>query len=161
MIFCLMLFTVECFVRSILLSTNHITTCTIDFTVFLNDLLILKCSLCLMGFFYSCMNGSFQIRNMILEFLVVQQVMLWKISSVQTSLLWMMCSEECGPYDGFSPDALKCCPLHNRVPVFWHWWNAFDPEHRRADCTVHVIFEFCFPTVALLILHIFFIRFWY
>ena len=48
-----MLLAIECFVRSIFLGTNHITTCMINFTVFLNNLLILKFLLSLLNFFIS------------------------------------------------------------------------------------------------------------
>ena len=54
-----------------ILSTYDVTTGPIDFTVFLNYLLILNCQPRLLNVIVGSMNRSFQIRNMILEFFVV------------------------------------------------------------------------------------------
>ena len=54
-----------------ILSTYDVTTGPIDFTVFLNYLLILNCQPRLLNLIIGGMNGSLQICNMILEFFVV------------------------------------------------------------------------------------------
>ena len=54
-----------------ILSTYDVTTGPIDFTVFLNYLLILNCQSRLLNLIIGGMNGSLQICNMILEFFVV------------------------------------------------------------------------------------------
>ena len=54
-----------------ILSTYDVTTGSIDFTVFLNYLLILNCQSRLLNLIIGGMNGSLQICNMIFEFFVV------------------------------------------------------------------------------------------
>ena len=53
------------------MKSNDVTTGPIDFTVFLNYLLILNCQPRLLNLIIGGMNGSLQICNMILEFFVV------------------------------------------------------------------------------------------
>ena len=54
-----------------ILSTYDVTTGPIDFTVFLNYLLILNCQPRLLNLIIGSVNGSLQICNMIFEFFVV------------------------------------------------------------------------------------------